>query len=297
MTRTKPAADRGCVFCGNRPLTKEHFLPAWLESYIDAGGEMYVEESDIDPDGHVRRDAFGRPKMRRGVRKQPPLRRTAKEVCASCNNGWMSRLEQEVKPLLIEFLARRPVSTGGSQQQALTRWMIKTAMIRAVWDSRNHLFSQDDLDDIRSGRRIPPGWLVFVGIAERDWLSDQIWGVRSRWNDATRRVAHEAYQMTLQVGALVMTVVYLAPQIVAGEFLIGWRQTLHTWPLTELWPVCQDDLIELEPGLSEARIRDLGSRVKRFVDQRRARLEALESMHDDPSCHSRNLQARNMRAT
>ena len=65
----------------------------------------------------------------------------AGSVCAVCNNGWMSQLETEARPYLLE-----PATLGGDAVTTLARWFVKTAIVinvsqpyRLLWrDTRRH---------------------------------------------------------------------------------------------------------------------------------------------------------------
>lgn len=50
-------------------------------------------------------------------------------VCQRCNNGWMSRLENEVKPIISPMVLGTPVTLTASQQVQITAWLTKTAMM------------------------------------------------------------------------------------------------------------------------------------------------------------------------
>jgi hypothetical protein len=54
-----------------------------------------------------------------------------KRVCEACNNGWMSHLEGNAKPIIVELIkGRRALATlGEEERQILARWAGKTAII------------------------------------------------------------------------------------------------------------------------------------------------------------------------
>ncbi|PSR20353.1 MAG: hypothetical protein C7B45_15330 [Sulfobacillus acidophilus] len=78
---------RRCVFCGaSGPMTREHVWPDWLSR------TGFPNEPTVIESGPLNRlpSEFG--PMR-------PLSTTVKAVCDKCNNGWMSRLEKELRHL------------------------------------------------------------------------------------------------------------------------------------------------------------------------------------------------------
>lgn len=103
---------RTCVFCGATPLTKEHTLPRWLKSALPPGGSraLHIRETESTRVQHV----------------ASALEATVKIVCASCNNGWMNRLENEVRPFLPDLINGRAVTLTPEDQRALASWSLKT---------------------------------------------------------------------------------------------------------------------------------------------------------------------------
>src|ERR1043166_1487280 len=86
-----------CIFCGQAPTTKEDVWPTWLKSYLPRDLPHYFASiSIINPFGEItstRKKWQGDPRSRR-----------AKCVCARCNNGWMSRLQERAKPLVLALV-------------------------------------------------------------------------------------------------------------------------------------------------------------------------------------------------
>jgi hypothetical protein len=62
---------------------------------------------------------------------QDPFTLTANVVCGDCNNGWMSRLEDEAKPLLFGMLHGRGRTLHRGGQLALATWALKTVLVGA----------------------------------------------------------------------------------------------------------------------------------------------------------------------
>lgn len=50
-------------------------------------------------------------------------------VCDQCNNGWMSRLEEQVKPILKPMMLGNAVTLTVQQQERITTWMTKCAVM------------------------------------------------------------------------------------------------------------------------------------------------------------------------
>ncbi|MCX2746286.1 hypothetical protein OOZ51_00470 [Arthrobacter sp. MI7-26] len=107
-----------CVFCGQtKSLTREHVFGDWL-GRIDL---------DRRPALHVAGPINRSP---RDMGTTPPFLRTVKDVCGSCNNGWMSQLEKIAERVLNPFILGEPGAIlAASDQGALSAWTHKTALV------------------------------------------------------------------------------------------------------------------------------------------------------------------------
>jgi hypothetical protein len=87
-------------------------------------------------------------------------------VCGTCNHGWMSRLENEVKPLLEPMLRGTITPLTQPVQTSLSRWAVKIAMvIEGVRpkSAPNRFYSDEDTHALREHRIIPDMTRVEVG--------------------------------------------------------------------------------------------------------------------------------------
>jgi len=110
-----------CLACGqtsSRP-SREHVFPAWLLKFLKVKRvpmNMYRRRNDGTKEPHraMILDSF---KLRR--------------ICTSCNSGWMSRLENRARPLVLDLINGSVAleSLGDDQRKLLARWAGKTAII------------------------------------------------------------------------------------------------------------------------------------------------------------------------
>lgn len=119
MGQRKTAA---CIFCGGLPLTNEDVIPRWLS--------RRYEKVPTPRTGHVKGAPLGGSTY--GLFLQ-----VRKIVCASCNNGWMSRLQSEVKPGLEAMMDDAgPLALAPSAQATVVAWLTMTAMVHEWSDDR-----------------------------------------------------------------------------------------------------------------------------------------------------------------
>lgn len=108
-------ASRSCLFCSSRrKLTKEHVYPTWLYKALAVGGPitmMYGDET---------------------LRTTPRLDATLREVCATCNNGWLNELEHTFRSVMLDAIqghVREPTVLDPEAQQVVATWAIKTWLL------------------------------------------------------------------------------------------------------------------------------------------------------------------------
>ena len=109
---------RTCIFCGGSPVTNEHAWPDWLLEF--------VRNANPDTERTVYARVDGR-MVRHWTTEKPEQK--VKVVCGSCNHGWMSRLEDAAKPLLVPMFKGEQVSFDLKQQLILATWAVKTGMV------------------------------------------------------------------------------------------------------------------------------------------------------------------------
>jgi hypothetical protein len=100
------------IFCGNPAGSREHIWPKWI----------------------LERKKFGPFRLERTGATDVILNTelTTKAVCYDCNTGWMSKLEEALKPILEQMFERKSVSFEIYQQELVALSMVKMAF---VWDS------------------------------------------------------------------------------------------------------------------------------------------------------------------
>lgn len=108
-----------CIFCGeDRKLSREHVFASGL-------AERFPELENVEAD-YVRYLCTGTSASDH-TRPGPPFDYVTRDVCAACNNGWMSGLETEAQPILGPMLSDRPRVLTAPDQAVVATWATKTA--------------------------------------------------------------------------------------------------------------------------------------------------------------------------
>lgn len=105
---TLPPPKHGCAFCDDRCGSDEHIFARWISRLL---GEDFVVRSE-----HGERPA-----------RTIPL--TTDRVCGSCNNNWLSVLENDCKSVLSGLILGADVQLGEAVQRQVSTWAYKTALI------------------------------------------------------------------------------------------------------------------------------------------------------------------------
>jgi len=117
---------RSCIFCGNLGLTREDAWPLWLM-------RKFPKKSTGMMEGQI------------GNKALPPWHLISPElkvkfICKDCNNGWMSRLEDLVKPILEPIFNQETFLINYQQQSIFSAWAVKTTMVLEAIHNNGFLF-------------------------------------------------------------------------------------------------------------------------------------------------------------
>lgn len=162
-----------CVFCGrDQKLSREHVFASWLKQQFP---ELVGVESD-----YVRRlgtasgtDEHSRP--------GPAFDYVTRDVCEVCNNGWMSRLETQIQPILGPMLTGQPRVLGVLDHTVLATWATKTALaMQGLNIGGERVFSEDQYRWFEHHRMPLPAshvWLCRYTDRSRWPISAHQWGM------------------------------------------------------------------------------------------------------------------------
>ena len=147
-----------CIFCGeDRPLTKEHMVPNWyrrefawrrpksvhvIEGFREGSG-VYAGKGRIGHAGDIHD---------RGIRC----------VCAECNNGWMSGLQEQAMPFLREMIVAGDTRVPAAAAPIIMRWLCMATCVWETADPPTAVLTATQRREIMAGA-IPAGWFGCVG--------------------------------------------------------------------------------------------------------------------------------------
>jgi len=162
-----------------------------------------------------------------------------------CNSGWMSRMENQTKPILSRYmLAEHPrVLTAGSQE-ALAAWAYKTFLTMAAWHDQT-LISRQEYERFYIERHPGSAAIMWMGAYSGDqWASKfRIRGVDIRGGGRVFEAPHNAVTAVFNIFRVVFVIFRWFGARMEGETgeQLDPRQHLsRIWPVTSpyiRWPV------------------------------------------------------------
>lgn len=170
-----------CIFCGEGPLSDEDPFPRWFRRYfqmIRNDSQMAHISKFIGPD-KVMTDLEPMVTTRQG---HPISKMKVHVVCQRCNNGWMSGLQSEAKPIFVEAMSDWPV-LGIKEQRTLSAWATMFTMVINFDDMRLQSISPKELQEFRETQTPPANWLVFVTRFEGRYAQTGLYHLGLRLND------------------------------------------------------------------------------------------------------------------
>jgi hypothetical protein len=179
-----------CVFCQRvDKLTREHKFPKWVR------GEMPAQ-----PKKHHTRDThtvFDGQQMQRSFSNEHWVKRPLIDVqlpivCGPCNNGWMSRLQTAMQPIMVPMIRGEQVALDEHSRGIAAAWMAMATMVGEYSSQLTMAIPQRDRTALYQHRehQIPldlPGWQIALGRyvgreldnpahrRYRYWLKPKVW--------------------------------------------------------------------------------------------------------------------------
>jgi hypothetical protein len=133
-----------CLFCDNNSGSREHLWPAWIHRSHD----------------------FGPLRMQLGagpVEIAPDPEQTVNTVRSTCNNGWMSRLEEKNIPAIGAMFESTPAAIDAGRQKLLWAWAVMKTMVNDSEREEGPRFhTRNECLNMRISRQIPARTRVWI---------------------------------------------------------------------------------------------------------------------------------------
>ena len=213
--RMSDNSKRVCLFCDRTLSTgtrsKEDVIPKWLLQHLGLGKQELIAGSHLSD--------LGIPLSRPRIQGAHTILQGS--VCDSCNNGWMSDLENQAASLIKEMSIGSSLVLAKDHLTVLSTWIFKTLALYHVTSNYRLLLPSQDFRYLYENRLPPPGRHIEVGYLPSEDSS----AFRTRMSpikmlfisseldqsDIAARVNQNSCILTMQIGGLLLQLVRLPP--------------------------------------------------------------------------------------
>ena len=146
-----------CIFCQNSGLSKEHFWPNWLRDYLDTSpSDKHTTEVYS---GEVNSKAELENKLERSGNL---ITKKFRVVCAKCNSGWMSKLEEKIKPIIVSVLKNQDITLNSDEILLFSKWIIMKVMVAEQNHQGTQVTPNSDLKSFYDTNEIPDYYRIYI---------------------------------------------------------------------------------------------------------------------------------------
>jgi hypothetical protein len=219
-----------CVFCGNPGGNLEHIIAQWLIQRMGAVDYPVVV-------AHRKED---------GIKTRPPHllnTYTTRSVCQSCNNGWMSTLENWFKTnlgILVEptwpKLANELIRSALVEKEMLAKWALKTVIMMDANSMMEPVTAPGLATSLYTGH-LPPEMIVEIGFMQEKavggLLTHGFW-IRNGANPVSwqKHKSGQSFKAVIQMNHLAIRV-FRAPNTHASYLATNARLPLRCYPTSQ----------------------------------------------------------------
>jgi hypothetical protein len=151
--------QRYCIFCNGPRLSKEHVWADWLKAYIPM--EMTKHSTGIAIVNKTNTESSIKPNT------GDPRRRTIRVVCKTCNEGWMSKLQEKAKPFLLPLIKGERTVLGEEAQKVIAAWAAMAIMVAEFFVQHRSAIPYTERESLRQTQTVPENWKIWVGNFQR----------------------------------------------------------------------------------------------------------------------------------
>ncbi|MBI3896545.1 MAG: hypothetical protein HY313_11505 [Acidobacteria bacterium] len=236
---------RLCISCENpiQKRAKEHVIADWLLKELGIGEEQLWQ--------FIADSTTGQAKEARTLHALNSFKEG--RVCSNCNNGWMSQLENEVKPILLALLsgAQNPTSIPEFECSVLARWTLKTAIVLSCATPLGHPLPREHLKFLRDKPAMPSQVGIFAAIniptrefgyyQRNDWPNWSTEGVP----DLSESMTSQGFKLAFHLKHLLLMVAHIPRP--TSRFVLAAGLHIPLWPPEPFFASYRVDLRTTEP--------------------------------------------------
>jgi len=188
------------MFCHATGVTKAHIFAESWTGLFDKPNDTHEHEvvhRYIDPSTGKQRE----------IKRAKTFALKSRKVCGTCNSGWLSQLEERVRPLMAAFAQNTPMILDSDEQADLAMWATAASLIAMSMDPEACGFAYPTFaQEINRAKRPTPGMDIWLGAnthGELGWFGSHSLNLRNV-RDAPE---HGAWGATITFGYAVIHIV------------------------------------------------------------------------------------------
>lgn len=145
-----------CIFCERGGLTFEHIWSEWTYKYLPKRSGWHHRHRFQATAGILGLDKTKKYEGQNNTRK-------FRVVCRiHCNSGWMSQLEQQVKPILTPLMLGTAAVITPAAQRTLAAWTAMKCMVTEFEEPKWIVSPLSERQFLMNNREPPATWRIWI---------------------------------------------------------------------------------------------------------------------------------------
>ena len=188
-----------CIFCGGTPLTAEDYWPKWLQRRIPSSYKASSHTMTIfDPSTKKILD-----QTINISRKKSPLHHPLEITCGTCNNEWMSAIQNIASRKMYPLLSKWHDSTVISATHIIPVWATMFSMVYDYAHMPTQNITQAERDHFYATKNPLDNWIISICPIEAASLHGRVFkrtisrgGIQSTTSAARHLLIHVLSNMS-----------------------------------------------------------------------------------------------------
>lgn len=141
-------------------MSKEHFWSTWMHELLCRDGKGEHIHKIVSADSKINTNQ----KIEKNLQRQGDVTtKKIRVVCKTCNNGWMSEIETQAKPILTKLISGCDCCLTPEQSHALAIWIAMKVIVSEHSEGGTQVTPAKDRCDFYKNKTIPEYFRIFIG--------------------------------------------------------------------------------------------------------------------------------------
>ena len=261
--RSARRAVTNCIFCGGQPTTNEHIWPRWSHAYLPKGQKKTLTL--------VATQLRDRTDIEYAIRGGDPHDWQVKCVDERCNNGWMRRIENRAKPIVLRMIRDSQTRISDQDQRVLASWVAIKAVVSEFYGADQRISHRTQRRRLRKTGSPPlDTWRIWIAQYSGP-RAGALWNAhraallpaeRAHWRKAEGSTYFNTQVLTYVVGKVFIHLIRSSSKIVTDLWRFDPRASGN---LCRIWPPTGLSILWPTPSLTETEARYVANAFRDFI--------------------------------